>query len=222
MSNKKEEITLTGKRRTIARRMSEIWQQVPHVTLNREIDFGKADAAFKKFRAVGEASPTIRLTMTDFIHRAVVLALMEHPRLNATWDGETIACWEEVNLGMAMSVPDGLIVPVFQKANNLDIFQLAAERLRLQELAQQGKLGFGDIAGGTFTVTNLGAFGIDFFNPIINAPQVAILAVGRLKEAKTICFSLSFDHRAMDGVPAAKFLQTLAELLSDPSKLTAV
>ena len=91
----------------------------------------------------------------------------------------------------------------------------------MQELAQQGKLGFGDIADGTFTVTNLGAFGIDFFNPIINAPQVAILAVGRLTEAKTICFSLSFDHRAMDGVPAAKFLQGLAELLSDPSRLTA-
>jgi pyruvate dehydrogenase E2 component (dihydrolipoamide acetyltransferase) len=220
LNNKKEEITLIGKRRTIARRMSEIWQQVPHVTLNRETDFGKTEAAFRKFREAGEASPAVRITMTDFIHRAVVLALTENPRLNATWEEEKIACWEDVNLGMAMSVPDGLIVPVFQKANNLDIFQLASERFRLQELAQKGKLGFGDVTGGTFTVTNLGAYGIDFFNPIINAPQVAILAVGRLKEAKTICFSLSFDHRAMDGVPAAKFLQSLAELLFDPSKLT--
>ena len=113
---------MTGKRRVIARRMSEIWQQVPHVTLNREMDFGKTEAAFRKLREAGEAAPAVRITMTDFIHRAVVLALMEHPRLNATWDGEIIACWEDVNLGMALSVPDGLIVPVFQKANNLDIF----------------------------------------------------------------------------------------------------
>ena len=219
MNTKKEEITLIGKRRTVAKRMTEIWQQVPHVTLNREIDFAATEAGCKKFREERETAG-VRVTITDFIHRAVVLSLKENPRLNATWEGETIACWEEVNLGMATSVPDGLIVPVFQKADGLDICQLAGERQRLQELAVKGKLGFGDLQGGTFTVTNLGAFGIDFFNPIINAPQVAILAVGRLKEKKTICFSLSFDHRAMDGVPAARFLQSLADLLAEPARLT--
>ena len=222
MGTKKEEILLTGKRRTIAKRMSEIWQQVPHVTLNREIDYTKTEAAINTLRKEGKPVSEVRITITDFIHRAVVIALRENPRLNATWDGEKIACWKEVNLGMAVSVPDGLIVPVFHNAAGLDVFQLAERRIHLQELALQGKLSFEDLKGGTFTVTNLGAFGIDFFNPIINAPQVAILAIGRLKENKTICFSLSFDHRAMDGVSAALFLKTLAELLGDPSRLTTL
>jgi len=217
LQSKREEIALTGKRRTIAKRMTEIWQQVPHVTLNREIDFARTEAASKKMRE--EPGSGAKVTITDFVHRAVVLALREHPRLNATWEGETIACWEEINLGMALAVPDGLIVPVFHNALGLDLRQLAEKRSHLQELAGQGKLGFGELQGGTFTVTSLGAFGIDFFNPIINAPQVAILAVGRLKETKGMCFSLSFDHRAMDGVPAAKFLQSLAELFADPALL---
>lgn len=220
MNTKKEEIALTGKRRTVAKRMTEIWQQVPHVTLNREIAFARTEAASKKFR--DDSGSDVRVTITDFVHRAVILALQEHSRLNATWEGETIACWEEINLGMALAVPDGLIVPVFHNALGLDLRQLAEKRLRLQELAAQGKLGFSDLQGGTFTVTSLGSFGVDFFNPIINAPQVAILAVGRLKETKMMCFSLSFDHRAMDGVPAAKFLQSLAELFAEPAKLMVV
>ena len=155
MNTKNEEIVLTGKRRTVAKRMSEIWKNVPHVTLNREIDFSKSEAACKNFQKGKEKEANVRITITDFIHRAVALALKENPRLNATWEEEKIICWEEINLGMAIAVPDGLIVPVFHHAAGLDLLRLAEKRNRLQELAQKGKLTFEDLRGGTFTITSI-------------------------------------------------------------------
>lgn len=174
----------------------------------------------------------IRLTLTDLIVKACGKALREHPYVNAKLDGDQILLLDQVNVGIAVALSDGLIVPVVRGADSRPLREIAAESRALAERARAGRLSVDDVSGGTFTVTNLGSYGIDLFTPIINAPETAILGVGKAVERPAvyngdICkrflmyLSLSFDHRLVDGAPAAEFMQRVRELLERPYLLLA-
>ena len=161
------------------------------------------------------------LTYTDLLVKAAALALRKHPRLNARVVGQEIHLLPEIHIGVAVGLDDGLIAPVVRDADRKPLKTIAEENRELAERARGGKLGPADVTGGTFTVTNLGTFGIDTFTPIINPPEAGILGVGRIVERiarreadlvwrQMMTLSLTFDHRVVDGAPAAAFLQTLA------------
>jgi len=158
------------------------------------------------------------------------VALRTHPRLNATLLGNEIELLQDIHVGFAVQVDEGLLVPVVRDTDRRTLSEIAAERRRLVEAARDGSLTVDDVTGSTFTVTDLGSYGIDFFTPIINPPEVAILGLGRVVQrpgivrdkvvnrlAMMLC--LSFDHRVLDGAPAAAFLQTMTTLLAKPDSL---
>ncbi|MEM8905418.1 MAG: 2-oxo acid dehydrogenase subunit E2, partial [Actinomycetota bacterium] len=160
------------------------------------------------------------------------LALRAHPNVNAMVHEAEIELLDEINVGMAVSVPDGLMVPVIAAADELPLDALAAESARLAGAARDGKLTLPELEGGTFSVSALGMFGIDAFTPVVNPPNVAILGVGRIRDdtawdgdvpsrVKRMTLSLTIDHRAVDGAPGAEFLQTLKGLLENPMRLLA-
>ena len=157
----------------------------------------------------------------------MTIALAKHPRLNATLTGDTIQVLDEINIGVGVALDEGLIVPVIRNTDKLSIQEIGAAVRDLAARARSNSLQMDEVTGGTFTITNLGAYGIDLFTPIINPPEVAILGVGRIVEKlmiyrgdvarrSTMVLSLTFDHRVIDGAPAAAFLQTLADILSHP------
>jgi pyruvate dehydrogenase E2 component (dihydrolipoamide acetyltransferase) len=213
--------------RTMAERTQRAWQEVPHFFLVREVEAtrleGWRDAA--RARPGGE-----RITHTDLLVRVVAAALREHPRVNASWHDGSIAANDDVNVGLAVATDDGLVVPVVHGADALELHQIAERRAQLVEAARTRKLEPHDVQGGTFTISNLGMFGVDAFMAIVNAPQAAILSVGRIAERPvvvdgavvarpTIVLGLSFDHRVVDGAAGARFLDTLASLLEEPAAL---
>jgi len=167
------------------------------------------------------------ITYTDLLIKAAALALRKHPRLNAVVVGEEIHLHADINIGVAIALDDGLVVPVVRNADRKSLGTIAAEVAEFVQRARGGKLTMAEITGGTFTVTNLGSFGIDAFTPILNPPEAAILGVGRIVERLTrrdsdlvwrltMVLSLTVDHRVVDGAPAATFLQTLREFLEQP------
>jgi pyruvate dehydrogenase E2 component (dihydrolipoamide acetyltransferase) len=170
-------------------------------------------------------------SLNDFVVRAAALALREHPGLNASVVGAEIHLLPSINVGMAVAVPGGLVVPVIPDADRLSLQELSAVTRTLAGKARDGKLSLPEMEGGTFAVTSLGTYGVDFFTPVINPGNVAILGVGRLRDGvrwtdddqpvrtKVLTLSLTFDHRAVDGAPAAEYLQTVAELLTRPMVL---
>lgn len=219
-----EVIPLSGARGTIARRMHDSLQSMAQLTLHTEADVTELIARRESLKA------QMPLTYTDLIVRACALALRQHPRLNATLEGETIRLLPQINIGLAVALDDGLIVPVISNTDQQSLADLAQVRARLAEKARAGQLTKEEISGGTFTVTNLGGYEIDAFTPIINPPEAAILGVGRIVEKvvifqgkiaqrATITLSLTFDHRLVDGAPAAAFLQTIKKLLEAPEQL---
>src|SRR5262249_13658899 len=168
------------------------------------------------------------------IARASALALSEHPAVNARWvEGAGIEPLADVNVGVAVALePEGLVVPVLRNADRRDLLELAQELERLVARAREGRFHAGDLAGGTSTITNLGGYGVDAFTPIVNPPEAAILGVGRIAQRAAVVdgrievrgqlnLSLSFDHRVVDGAPAARFLQRIADLLERPYLLLA-
>lgn len=221
---------LSGIRRTTAQRLGEIWSQAPHVTEGVEVDF----SAIQNLRSVNEdawrqsygAAPTIN----DFVLKATAEALKAHPRLNATLIDGAVHQYREVNLGVAVDIPDGLVVPVIRRAETLGIVEIATQVRSLAERAREGKLRVDDYADGTFTVTNLGGLGVDWFTPVLNPPQCAILGVGRVRRVAVFAgesivardigtLVLTFDHRAIDGAPCARFLGELKRLIEAPEGL---
>jgi pyruvate dehydrogenase E2 component (dihydrolipoamide acetyltransferase) len=219
-----EVISLRGARGAIARRMHDSLHSMAQLTLHMEADVTGLVALRESLKA------QIPLTYTDLIVRACALALRQHPRLNATLEGETIRLLPQINIGLAVALDDGLIVPVIPQADQQSLAGLAQIRSRLAERARAGQLTKEEISGGTFTVTNLGSYDIDAFTPIINPPEAAILGVGRIVEKVVISqgkiaqramitLSLTFDHRLVDGAPAAAFLQTVKRLLETPDPL---
>lgn len=211
-------VPLNGLRGAIARNMTQGWQ-VPRVAHSVDVDLGRVEALRAERAAAGE-----KLSINAFVLRAVALALRAHPRLNALMREKDVELVEDINLGVAVALDDGLMVPVIRSADTKSVAELAEATRQLAEGARAGALTGGAYQRGTFTVTNLGAAGIDRFSPIINPPQVAILGVGRtamravvkdgaIVAAPVATLTLVFDHRAVDGHPAALFLGEVARRL---------
>ena len=212
--------------RIMAERTTQAWTTIPHFFLMREV----SATAFKTWHAQAQRRATEKITYTDLLVKIVATALRQHPRLNASWVNGSIVTNDAVNVGLAVAVDDGLLVPVIPNADDLSLNGIARQRKDIVERAQGGKLRPADLQGGTFTISNLGMYGIDGFNAIINAPQAAILAVGALVDrvvpldgqvviAPMMTLSLSCDHRVVDGARGAQFLATVAELIADPAGL---
>jgi pyruvate dehydrogenase E2 component (dihydrolipoamide acetyltransferase) len=171
-----------------------------------------------------------RLSFTDLITKAVARAILDHPIINASIEGNRIRIHGEVNVGLAVALDDGLIVPVIHNADRRSLPEISLETKQLAEKARAGKLSSREISGGTFTITNLGAYGVDIFNPVITPGQSAILGVCRIVDKPVVVggqilirsmmnLCLSFDHRVMDGAPAAQFLANVKEMLEAPNQL---
>lgn len=220
------ESTVSTTWRLMAERTTQSWTTVPHFFLVREANAAQL-VSWRK-RATQQVSDTI--TYTDLLVKIVAEALRRHPRVNASWSNGTIVTNEEVNVGFAVATEDGLVVPVIRQADDLSLRAIARQRADLVARAQAAQLRLHDLQGGTFTISNLGMYGIDAFNAIINAPQAAILAVGRIVDRvvpvvgqpsvqPTLTLSLSCDHRVVDGARGAEFLATVAKLVEQPSDL---
>ena len=221
-----ERISLTPLRRTLIQRLQQSHTAAIPVTYQREID---ATRLVKMRERVLEKLPSgsARPTYTDFLIRALCLVLPRHPDLNATFDGEILERWKQVNLALAIDTERGLMAPVLRGVQGLGVSAIAAARSTLVQKALSGGISAGDISGGTFTLSNLGALNVDAFTPVLNPPQTAILGVGRIRQAPAahkgklrlrslLSLSLTCDHRIIDGAPAARFLDDLSTLLESP------
>jgi pyruvate dehydrogenase E2 component (dihydrolipoamide acetyltransferase) len=218
--------------RVMAERMTQSWTTVPHFYLVRDVDASKLVELRTRLVPMIEKKTGVKPTFTDVLVKIVAMALRDHPRVNASWLGDRIQTNEQINVGIATAIDDGLIVPVVHNADTLTIGEIATRRKDIVERAGANKLKPADISGGTFTITNLGMYNVDQFNAIINTPQAAILAVGRIADRVVavngqptvrpmMTLSLSSDHRVVDGARAAKFLDALANLIEEPLGLLA-
>ncbi len=216
----REVIPLTGIRKTAAERVSVSAKRAPHSTITMEVDM--SDTARLRER--------LQVSYTDVLVKAVAKALTEHPIINSTLEKEVIRIFADVNIGVAVATDRGLIVPVIRDADKKSIEEITSSLRELVDRAKQGNLSKEELTGGTFTITNLGMYGVDEFTPIINPPETAILGVGRVVERPVVKdkqivvkpvmkLSLSFDHRVVDGAPAAEFLQEVKTYLEEPSSL---
>lgn len=225
----RESEVMRGMRKAIAERMTASWQQIPHVTLTREIDVTLLLAAMARLAPDAERLG-VRIGLTPLLIKLTAAALRRHPELHAWCDGQTIIRHQEVHMGVAVSVPGGLLVPVIRQADHKSLSAIARELVELRSRAHEQRLTAAEIQGGTFTLSNLGMMGVDGFTPLLNPPQTGILGVGRVVEKprflgdqlvkrSVAVFSLSFDHRALDGAEAAAFLQTLDRYIQEPLHL---
>ena len=213
--------------RLMAERTTTSWQSVPHFYLRREVDASRLES----WRGVARVSPgQERVSHTDLLVKITAEALRRHPRVNASWRDGAIVTSRSIGVGVAVAVDDGLVVPVVRDADRLSLAEIVARRVELVEAARVGGLRPHDLTGGTFTLSNLGMYGVDSFDAIINTPQVAILAVGRIADRivpvngqpalrPVLQLSAAFDHRAIDGARGAEFLETLASLVEEPAGL---
>ncbi len=208
-----------GIRRTIANRMQQSLRETAQLTISCEADITPATELHARLRREFD------FTYTDLIIHAVSRALLRHPRMNSRLNADGITCFSEAHVGMAVALEEGLIVPVIHDASRKGLKQIAAETKEIAERARKGQLTLDDVSGGTFTVTNLGTWGIDVFTPILNVGETGILGIGRITEKPAVyrgeitgrsmlTLSLTFDHRVIDGVPAAAFLQTVIDILN--------
>lgn len=215
-------------RKTIARRLSESLYSAPHFYLTVSIDMENAIAARKQ---INEVAP-VKVSYNDMVVKAVAAALKQHPNVNTSWQGDTIRYNEHTNIGVAMAVEDGLLVPVVRFADGKTLSHISAEVKDFAQKAKAKKLQPSDWEGSTFTVSNLGMFGIDEFTSIINSPDGAILSVGAIQQVPVVKngavvpgnvmkLTLGCDHRVVDGATGAQFLQTLKGLLEAPIRLLA-
>lgn len=222
-------LPLRGMRKTIARRMHASLQEMAQLTM--DMDVVMDDAVRLRGQLIDEwQDQGLRPTYTDLVIRAVARALEKHRQMNATMTETEIIQHGAINVGMAVALPEGLIVPVVKNANLLSVQALARESSRLALAARDGNLTPDDLQDGTFTVTALGMFGVDSFTPIINSPEAGILGVNRIRDdvawegdrpvkQQRMKLSLTWDHRVVDGAPAAEFLGTVRDLLEAPYRL---
>ena len=214
---------LRAARRIIALRLSESWRNVVPVTLYRDLDVSRISAS----RELGGPR------FLDHVLHGTAQALRAHPAFNAIFDGTVRRVFAEVNVGFAVDTPRGLVVPVLRNVQDMSASDIAVARRAATNLVIGWKQSASDLIGGTFTVSNLGSLGVDYFTPIVNSPQVAILGLGRVRRQaiawsthgrprvrSILPVSFTVDHRVLDGADAAKFLQTLEELLSENSSLS--
>jgi len=208
----KEIIPLSGFRKTTAERVSASFKTAPHSTIMMEVNASKAIELHEK----------LQVSYTAILVNAVAKALSEHPIINSTLEGGNIKLFEDVNVGVAVATEYGLVVPVIRNADRKPLKEIDIAINELMKKARQGKLAREEVTGGTFTITNLGMYGVEFFTPIINPSEAAILGVGKITEKPVvingkvevkpmIMLSLSYDHRVVDGAPAAEFLLKIKE-----------
>ncbi len=220
-----EDIPLRGMRKVIAERMHQSLQGSAQLTISTEADVTQLIDRRQEVRQ------EFNVTYTDFIVQACAHALRQHPRMNAYLEGDIIRANSDIHVGLAVALDEGLIVPVVRDADKKSLKDIAAEAKTLAEKARASQLKLEEVSGGTFTVSNLGMYGVDAFTPIINAPQSGILGVGRIVEKPVIhrgevtrrsmmVLSLTFDHRVIDGAPAGAFLQTVADLLAHGNRVS--
>jgi len=216
--------------RLMAERTTQSWSSAPHFFVGREVDAGALLAAREKFGPAIEKERGVKLSHTDLLIAAVAQALAKHPNVNASWAGDGVRVHPEINVGVAMAVEGGVVVATIPAANSKKIGEIAVLRRDLTERARSGKLRPTDIAGATFTISNLGMYQVDAFTAIIVAPQAAILAVGRIADRVVpvdgkpgirpmMTLTLSCDHRVLDGARGALFLNDLAAAIVEPQKL---
>ena len=220
-------VPLNSMRRTIARRLTQSAQDVPQFTVTMQVNLRRTLALVDELRRLAGDGP--RPTVTAVLVRACAEALRRVPQVNGSFQDDAITLWDDVNIGVAVAVDDGLIVPVVRAADRLRLAELAAALERLSQRARAGQLTPDDVQEGTFTISNLGMYGVDAFTAIINPPQAAILAVGRaVKQVVVLAddrtsveplasFTLTADHRILDGALAARFLGEVKRLVEHPA-----
>jgi pyruvate dehydrogenase E2 component (dihydrolipoamide acetyltransferase) len=218
--------------RLMAERTTESWTTVPHFFLARDVDAAALIEMRQKLVPEIEKTHGVKLTYSDLLVSLVARSLTKHPMMNASWTGKGIRENAEINIGLAVAVDDGVVAPVIRSADKASLAEIAAQRRELTERARSSKLRPSDLAGGTFTITNLGMFGVDAFTAIIIPPQAAILAVGAIVERVVavdgrpavrpmMTLTLSSDHRVADGARSAEFMRALARAITlvSPSQL---
>jgi pyruvate dehydrogenase E2 component (dihydrolipoamide acetyltransferase) len=223
-----EEVSVSQMRKTIARRLSESLYTAPHFYLVMEINM---DKAMEARTSINEVAP-VKISFNDMVIKATAAALRKHPAVNSSWLGDKIRYNHHIHIGVAMAVEEGLLVPVIKFADNKSLSHIGSEVKEFAAKAKNKQLTPADWAGNTFTISNLGMFGIDEFTAIINPPDACILAVGGIKQTAVVKngqlvpgnimkVTLSCDHRVVDGAVGAAFLQTLKSLLEDPIRILA-
>ncbi len=221
-----EDVPVSQMRKTIARRLSESLFTAPHFYLTMEINMDKAMA----LRGTVNGLSPVKISFNDFVIKAAALSLKQHPDVNSSWLGDKIRKYKYVNIGVAVAIPDGLLVPVVRNADQKTLSTIAAEVKDLAGKAKDKKLQPKDWEGSTFSISNLGMFGIEEFTAIINPPDSCIMAVGAIRESvkfvdgiaqptNVMKVTLSCDHRAVDGAVGSAFLQTFKQLLEDPMRM---
>ncbi len=227
-----EIIELSGMRKIIAERMTMSLQTNASVTLHTEVDATTLVELRTLFNEELQKTE-VSLTYTDLLVTIVAAALRKHPRLNATLTDEGIEIFTDINIGVAVALDDGLVVPVIRNADKIGLHAISDQVRTLADKARNNQLVPSELQGGTFTLTNLGNFGIDAFTPIINPPECAILGVGRIAKKpvvhedeiairRMLALSLTFDHRIVDGAPAAQFLQNVSQYIQNPYLLLLI
>jgi pyruvate dehydrogenase E2 component (dihydrolipoyllysine-residue acetyltransferase) len=222
-SGEVERVALTNVRKTIARRLTEAWQ-IPVFQLQASADMTRVNALVARLR---ERDPDVRVTVTDVLTKVCAQALMRHREVNAEFTEDAILLHPSAHVGLAVAAPQGLVVPVIRSAERLSLTEIAGVRTDVVGRAREAKLRAEDLEGGTFTISNLGMYAVERFTAVLNPPQAAIVAVGATEDRVVpvagetavrpmVTLTGTFDHRAVDGAPAAAFLQTLKESLEDP------
>jgi pyruvate dehydrogenase E2 component (dihydrolipoamide acetyltransferase) len=225
-----ETVALTGTRKTIADRLSQSYHSAVHTTVITEVDMNKTVELRQSLLSAAKEKTGASLTYTGILVKAVAMALRKHPFVNSTLEGDTIKVLKSINVGVAIDAEEGLIVPVIREADRKTLFEIAPHLAELADKARKKSLSMEEVSSGTFTITNLGMLGVSTFVPIINPPQAAILGVGKMEQRPVVIdgkievrtrvnLSLVFDHRIVDGAEAARFLQTLKDMLENPSTL---
>ena len=224
-------IQLSGMRKIIAQRLVESLGPVPHFYLNIDIDAGPLMAARAELKTAGEESDTAKITVNDFVLKAAVEAAVKVPKVNASFDGDALVQYADVDLGIAVAIEDGLLTPVIRAAQTKSLREISALAKDLASRARNKRMKPEEFQGGTFTVSNLGGMGIDSFSAVINPPQGFILAVGKIKKVPVIddcdqivvghrmSITMSCDHRVVDGALGAEYLKELRHFLENPALL---
>ena len=221
-----EDIPVSQMRKTIAARLSESKFTAPHFYLTMEISMDKVVEARQQINQYSD----VKISMNDIILKAAATSLRKHPKVNSSWLGNKIRINHHIHMGVAMAVDEGLLVPVVRFADSKSLSQISVEVKEYSAKAKEKKLQPQDWAGNTFTISNLGMFGIEEFTAIVNPPDACIMAIGGVKDTvgvvdgevkpvKTMKVTLSCDHRVVDGVVGSKFLQTFKELMEEPVKI---
>jgi pyruvate dehydrogenase E2 component (dihydrolipoamide acetyltransferase) len=222
--------TVSGIRKVIANRMYDSLQQSAQLTITSKADVTELLTIQKQARANHEHDSDVKLTITDFIAQATILALISHRNMNSTFLNDQIHTYRHVHLGMAVALENGLMVPVIRNADTLDLRDISRQIRSLSQKARNGDLSEREIKGSTFSITSLGAHDIEFFTPVLNPPESGILGIGKIQSTpvfvdekierhELLPLSLTFDHRVIDGVPASQFLSAVKRFLERPYRM---